>query len=414
MPTLTTGAITLFIFPAVADLKTFHVLLRPSRLLYVQRSRLVCHECGLLLRLMVCVAYLKICCPSFHSLVFLKVFYDKLVGIKYGTPEEVQTPKKSPKQEQQQEQQQQQLTLPGGSSALPAPPSSKVGQENLALGLSATAKPPEKQPPGAKTGEPSTPEPATAAPEHSAAGTATVTPGAVESMDATADDGEASRNTAPVTHESTSVADEEAVASSGVLPMEVTPEVATVTGTLGVADPPTDPLVDSKPSTATLPRPTSSTATSVAATPVTPSTESTGSAVPASASPVTPMPLTTKPETLLAAAVVTPMDVDQEAAAPKPAPIAVVTPAAKLEDSDARRRPRGEAATAGAATENGVFRVSMRLSNEMPEFMVVTSKYDEAVKFPWRSEMHIQMAFMEEPGGCRAFCCSGFSFEGFG
>ncbi|CAN0202288.1 unnamed protein product [Ectocarpus sp. 6 AP-2014] len=40
----------------------------------------------------------------------------------------------------------------------------------------------------------------------------------------------------------------------------------------------------------------------------------------------------------------------------------------------------------------------MRLSNEMPEFVVVTSKYDVAMTFNWRSEMHIQMAFMEEPG----------------
>lgn len=45
-----------------------------------------------------------------------------------------------------------------------------------------------------------------------------------------------------------------------------------------------------------------------------------------------------------------------------------------------------------------VLRVSMRLSNEMPEFVVVKSKYEEAVRFQWRSEMHIQMAFMDEPG----------------
>ncbi|CAM9550285.1 unnamed protein product [Ectocarpus sp. 8 AP-2014] len=61
----------------------------------------------------------------------------------------------------------------------------------------------------------------------------------------------------------------------------------------------------------------------------------------------------------------------------------------------------GEAAAAPVApavAPGGVLRVSMRLSNEMPEFVVVTSKYDEAMTFNWRSEMHIQMAFMEEPG----------------
>lgn len=58
----------------------------------------------------------------------------------------------------------------------------------------------------------------------------------------------------------------------------------------------------------------------------------------------------------------------------------------------------GGAAGAAAALE-GPLRVSMRLSNEMPEFLVVTSKYEEAASFQWRSEMHIQMAFMEEPGG---------------
>lgn len=56
------------------------------------------------------------------------------------------------------------------------------------------------------------------------------------------------------------------------------------------------------------------------------------------------------------------------------------------------------AAGEGGGGRGGPFRVSMRLSNEMPEFMVVASKYDEATTFPWRSEMHIQMAFMEEPG----------------
>ncbi|CAM9500221.1 unnamed protein product [Scytosiphon promiscuus] len=51
-----------------------------------------------------------------------------------------------------------------------------------------------------------------------------------------------------------------------------------------------------------------------------------------------------------------------------------------------------------AAAAAGPLRVSMRLSNEMPEFVVVSSKYDDAMQYHWRSEMHIQMAFMEEPG----------------
>lgn len=46
----------------------------------------------------------------------------------------------------------------------------------------------------------------------------------------------------------------------------------------------------------------------------------------------------------------------------------------------------------------GVLRVSMRLNNEMPEFVVATSRYDKAVRAEWRSEIHIQMASTEEKG----------------
>lgn len=49
-------------------------------------------------------------------------------------------------------------------------------------------------------------------------------------------------------------------------------------------------------------------------------------------------------------------------------------------------------------TRSGTLRVSMRLSNEMPEFVVKKSKYDEMMKTQWRSEMHIQMAFMDDSG----------------
>lgn len=92
---------------------------------------------------------------------------------------------------------------------------------------------------------------------------------------------------------------------------------------------------------------------------------------------------------------------------PAPAPPATIESAAavKAEETDVET----SAATVeeqDEEEEEGTFRVSMRLSNEMPEFLVVTSKYQEAVRFHWRSEMHIQMAFMEEPGtmdggGCK-------------
>ena len=50
------------------------------------------------------------------------------------------------------------------------------------------------------------------------------------------------------------------------------------------------------------------------------------------------------------------------------------------------------------ARTGGTLRVSMRLSNEMPEFVIMTSKYEEAVGFEWRSEMRIQMSSSEEAG----------------
>ncbi|CAM9509880.1 unnamed protein product [Ectocarpus sp. 13 AM-2016] len=68
------------------------------------------------------------------------------------------------------------------------------------------------------------------------------------------------------------------------------------------------------------------------------------------------------------------------------------------EEGAGGREAAAAAPVVPAVAPAGVLRVSMRLSNEMPEFVVVTSKYDEAMTFSWRSEMHIQMAFMEEPG----------------
>lgn len=78
---------------------------------------------------------------------------------------------------------------------------------------------------------------------------------------------------------------------------------------------------------------------------------------------------------------------------------ATVTPTVPPNATRPCVKSEGAGAARGAA--EGPLRVSMRLSNDMPEFLVVTSKYEEAASFQWRSEMHIQMAFMEEPGGCR-------------
>lgn len=58
----------------------------------------------------------------------------------------------------------------------------------------------------------------------------------------------------------------------------------------------------------------------------------------------------------------------------------------------------GVRAGAGVGREGEVLRVAMSLSNEMPEFVVVKSKYEEAVRYPWRSEMHIQMTSLDAPG----------------
>lgn len=97
-----------------------------------------------------------------------------------------------------------------------------------------------------------------------------------------------------------------------------------------------------------------------------------------------------------------PMDV---ATSPKAATPATVTPTGGVKSEAAAGGEQGEETKpaagqgeGGGGARGGPFRVSMRLSNEMPEFMVVASKYDEATTYPWRSEMHIQMAFMEEPG----------------
>ncbi|CAN0208403.1 unnamed protein product, partial [Ectocarpus sp. 4 AP-2014] len=76
----------------------------------------------------------------------------------------------------------------------------------------------------------------------------------------------------------------------------------------------------------------------------------------------------------------------------------VAADASKEEGAGGGEAAAAAAPVAPAVAPGGVLRVSMRLSNEMPEFVVVTSKYDEAMAFNWRSEMHIQMAFMEEPG----------------
>lgn len=100
---------------------------------------------------------------------------------------------------------------------------------------------------------------------------------------------------------------------------------------------------------------------------------------------------------------VTPVVVASTRVAPKggacstaEASAATVTPT--VPPNAARLRVKSEGARAAPGAVEGPLRVSMRLSNEMPEFMVVTSKYEEAASFQWRSEMHIQMAFMEEPG----------------
>ena len=57
----------------------------------------------------------------------------------------------------------------------------------------------------------------------------------------------------------------------------------------------------------------------------------------------------------------------------------------------------------GARTEaraDGTLRVSMGPSNAMPKFVVMISKYEDAVRFNWRSDVHIQMMSSEERSTC--------------
>lgn len=117
-------------------------------------------------------------------------------------------------------------------------------------------------------------------------------------------------------------------------------------------------------------------------------TPSTGTSATAEPAPVTPAAVTSTR--------VTPKDGECSTAE---ASAATVTPTVPPPNA-AKLRVKSEGAGAAPGAAEGPLRVSMRLSNEMPEFMVVTSKYEEAASFQWRSEMHIQMAFMEEPGGC--------------
>lgn len=84
--------------------------------------------------------------------------------------------------------------------------------------------------------------------------------------------------------------------------------------------------------------------------------------------------------------------------APAPAPASASASTATAAVAAAVKSEEMQVVGKGAVPDGGPLRVSMRLSNEMPEFLVVMSKYDEAVRYQWRSEMHIQMAFMEEPG----------------
>lgn len=81
-------------------------------------------------------------------------------------------------------------------------------------------------------------------------------------------------------------------------------------------------------------------------------------------------------------------------------PTPLETPATSMDvpHSTANEASRGLKTTGECDGASGVLRVSMRLNNEMPEFVVATSKYNEAVRAEWRSEMHIQMASTEEKG----------------
>ena len=70
----------------------------------------------------------------------------------------------------------------------------------------------------------------------------------------------------------------------------------------------------------------------------------------------------------------------------------VGTPASEGDQVEPDSGARPEARTGGTLW------VSMRLNNEMPEFVVMASKYKKAVGFEWRSEMRIRMSSSEETG----------------
>lgn len=248
-----------------------------------------------------------------------QVFFDKLVGIKYGTSQEESKPSNSSDTEDPPKPEAQAALTNGKDGGSPTPALSTDDTP-------ATSSSPKPAP----TSSPSSPAAATAA-----TAAAAVTP-----------------------------------SEPSVTPLKVTPTAAaSETETPSTVD--DEAAKEKAGSTASTACESMDVAEAAPATVtgVTPTTAASEEAEPAADAPMT--------------TVASPGKAEQEAAE---------VGAGGAVDSDA-----GE--TAAPTEAGGPFRVSMRLSNEMPEFVVVTSKYDDAVAFNWRSEMHIQMAFMEEPGG---------------
>lgn len=269
------------------------------------------------------------------------MFYDKLVGIKYGTADD-QFPVRKPSPKDTRSN--------GNPGAASTPAATTPTTSDLA----------QNRPPTSSAVTPT-------ASDSSASGTTTVND-ATPTSDLPATGGEGGTD-APRPTESATVDP-----AGSDTPMDVEPAVTVASKEEAVAAADVAGVAVVEPIT---PVPASSTAGS--------SVAGTGTSV-STAAPVK----------------VTPLVASSGASEEVKAVVAPAAPAAAVASEEVKKvavkSEESEVEGKGAAAEGGPLRVSMRLSNEMPEFVVVTSKYDEAVGFQWRSDMHIQMAFMEEPG----------------
>lgn len=295
-------------------------------------------------------------CPASRRPVSHKVFYDKLVGIKYGTVDG-QSPaaisSEPPKEETPSNGSPRSASMPTPAAAAVAPASDLPRNGPPDSSVATVAEAPVADTPAVDT-------------------TSTCDPAATEGKSRGEGETDAPHRTDPLA---------EAVPSAGATPMDVAPATIPSKEEAIAAVEPIAPKQVSSTAAGSSAAGTTCVSTAVTSTDEKITCTPPGSSGGASEE-VRELPCT-RPS---------------PAPAPAPAPTTTTTTTATATATAAVKSEERQVVGKGAVADGGPLRVSMRLSNEMPEFLVVMSKYDEAVRYQWRSEMHIQMAFMEEPG----------------